>query len=126
MPSAPLPSPTEKALAEVARVAGLDRHAGLRKPSEAEAQLIAHGIDAGAYLRSDDAWVDFIAGGPLPVCFRTYVHAEDMRDPVIVAASERQEARQAEFCERMHSGDLAPLAYRVVAERAAAQVARAA
>jgi len=116
--------PSAEALAQIARAAA--RNAGLRPLTADEAQLIAEAIDAGAILRSDSAYEAFVAGeGGLPVSWSCYVHCEDVGIPAFEEAAAKQVAIRDAFHQRMLSGDLKPLAYRVVAQRAA-HVAKAA
>lgn len=91
-----------------------------RQPTEAESQLLTAAVSAGATVRRDDAWTDFLNGeGGLPLNWGCYIHAEDCGDPTFDEAAEQARSRRAAFFARMAGGDLKALAYRVVAERAA-------
>lgn len=88
--------------------------------SPSETALLAAAVTAGAWVRRDDAMVDFLNGdGGLPLDWGTYVCAEDLSDPLFIEAADKARARRDAFRDRVTSGDLVSLAYRVVAERAA-------
>lgn len=98
-----------------------------RTLTPSETALLAAAVSAGAWVRRDDAYSDFLNGdGGLPLNWGTYVCAEDLSDPLFVEAADKARARRDAFHARITSGDLVSLAYRVVAERAARTTRRAA
>jgi hypothetical protein len=109
--------PTATATAQV--TAAAEHRLNLRAPTADEVRLIAEAVDAGARVRSDSAWEDFLNGGALPLTWGTYVHCEDYGDPYYEQPAADAAKRRDVFYARMQSGDLKALAYRVIAQRAA-------
>lgn len=115
--------PTPTALAKVAAAAAHPLNVGLRSLTADETELLAEAVDAGAAIRSDSGFEDFINGGALPLLWSGHSPADGKWvDGWAAGADDRREA----FFARMQSGDLAPLAYRLVAQRVAATIRRAA
>jgi len=121
----PLETRHKPAAALLARAeAAAKRYPHLRRLTADELALIAEAVEAGAYLRIDDAYADYIDGrGGLPLGWGTYVHLEDMGNAAICAAADRQCEKRDAFEARCRSGDLRALAERVQAGRGVQKVA---
>jgi hypothetical protein len=110
-----------EAMAAVQTVAAHRLNTHLRKPTEDEAALLAAAVMAGAHVRSDSSYEDFLAGtGGLPLSWGAHSPRRGWVDGYAAKADARRDA----FYARIQSGDLRPVVERIGAERA--KLARAA
>ncbi len=105
---------------QIARAASHPLNRGLRALTADEVALITAAVEAGASLRADSAYEEYILGtGGLPVFWATHIHCEDVGNPALEAPAAAERAKMAAFAARCSIGDLAGLSERVQAARVA-------
>lgn len=115
--------PSDNALAKVTAAAAHRLNAHLRAPTADEVQLLAEAVDAGANIRTDSAYEDFLDGGALPLTWGSH---SPPTGGYVEGWAAGADARRDAFYARINGGDLTALAHRILAARVAANVRKAA
>lgn len=111
--------PSSAAITEVARAAlhPLNVAVGLRSLTTDEIELLAEAVDAGASVRSDSSYEDFLNGGALPLLWGRHTPVgSQWVDGWAAGAEDRREAFRGRMAP---GGDLYAMCHAIDRQRAA-------